>query len=273
MDDIQATVFMAGQTLNDVTGYSAIEKIKKSIQEQEKRLIETRERVQKCKETYSEAIARRSNSQREVNELLQRKHMWSPEDLQRFTDLYRSDHTNELAEQEAEKHLGDAELQFEEQRQEITKLISARYHEEQIWSDKIRRASTYGTWGLMVFNIVLFMVVQLGLEPWKRRRLVGSFEDKVKSAIDTAKQDEIQQTTEFFETHMSNYQHHNEEPSSVVKAPTPSLEWRSFASRVGASIEDGSLAIATRPVELATTVGIATLLGAAIGSLITLAFK
>lgn len=73
----------------------------------------------------------------------------------------------------------------------MTGLISARYHEEQIWSDKIRRASTWGTWVLMGFNMFLFLVVQLGLEPWKRKRLVGSFEDKVKSALEDDKESRI----------------------------------------------------------------------------------
>lgn len=34
LDKLQTTIFTAGQTLNDFTGYSSIEKIKKSIEEQ-----------------------------------------------------------------------------------------------------------------------------------------------------------------------------------------------------------------------------------------------
>jgi hypothetical protein len=58
-----------------------------------------------------------------------------------------------------------------------------RYHEEQIWSDKIRRASTWGTFALMGINVLLFVVVQVGLEPWRRKRLVRGFEEKVKEAV------------------------------------------------------------------------------------------
>lgn len=39
------------------------------------------------------------------------------------------------------------------------------------------------TWGLLGFNVLLFVVVQLWLEPWKRRRLVGGFEEKVREVI------------------------------------------------------------------------------------------
>jgi len=35
----------------------------------------------------------------------------------------------------------------------------------------------------MGFNVFLFAIVQLGLEPWRRRRLVGGFEEKVREVI------------------------------------------------------------------------------------------
>jgi len=62
-------------------------------------------------------------------------------------------------------------------------VADLRYHEEQIWSDKIRRASTWGTFALMGVNVLLFVVVQVGLEPWRRGRLVRGFEEKVLEAV------------------------------------------------------------------------------------------
>lgn len=66
----------------------------------------------------------------------------------------------------------------------LSASILARYHEEQIWSDKIRRMSTWGTWGLMGVNVLLFLVFQIAVEPWRRRRLVKGFEDKVMEALE-----------------------------------------------------------------------------------------
>lgn len=183
MDQIQAGALTAGQTLNEVTGYKAIEKLKLSIEKLEEEVLDARAEVRGAKKAYSDAISERSNSQREVNELLQRKHNWSSGDLERFTELYRNDHANENDVHETKKRLGECEHHVEDLALQLSKQILTRYHEEQIWSDKIRRASTWGTWILMGFNVVLFIVVQLGLEPWKRRRLVGSFEDKVKESL------------------------------------------------------------------------------------------
>jgi sensitive to high expression protein 9, mitochondrial len=140
--------------------------------------------LRKAKEAYTQAVSQRSASQREVNELLQRKHAWTPADLERFTGLYRSDHANEQAEAQAQDALAEAERVADEAAAKLSKSILARYHEEQIWSDKIRRMSTWGTWGLMGVNVLLFLVFQIGVEPWRRRRLVKGFEEKVKEALE-----------------------------------------------------------------------------------------
>ena len=140
--------------------------------------------MQKAKEDYTRAISQRSSSQREVNELLQRKHAWTPNDLERFTELYRSDHANEQAEAAAQENLLTVERRAEEAAARLSASILARYHEEQIWSDKIRRMSTWGTWGLMGVNVLLFLVFQIGVEPWRRKRLVKGFEDKVMEALE-----------------------------------------------------------------------------------------
>ncbi|KAJ5587563.1 uncharacterized protein N7459_003328 [Penicillium hispanicum] len=187
MDNIQSNVFVAGQRLNDLTGYSGIEALKNEIHAQETRLREARAQVRKAKEDYTAAINNRSTSQREVNELLQRKHAWSPTDLERFTLLYRNDHTNEVAEAETQEALSLAEREAEEAAAQLSRSILSRYHEEQVWSDKIRRMSTWGTWGLMGVNVLLFLIFQIAVEPWRRRRLVKGFEDKVVEALEKEK--------------------------------------------------------------------------------------
>ncbi|RCK54823.1 Sensitive to high expression protein 9, mitochondrial [Candida viswanathii] len=183
LDSAHDTILTATRALNDVTGYSAIEKLKKSIEEQEVDLKQAKENVKKCKVAYGEAIQRRSHSQREVNELLTRKHNWSLHDLERFTELYRNDHENERMEEEAEKKLDESESKVDAVQLKLTQLILTRYHEEQIWSDKIRRSSTWGTWVLMGLNVLLFVVATFIVEPWKRNKLVYAFEDKVKQVL------------------------------------------------------------------------------------------
>ncbi|KAL8639112.1 MAG: hypothetical protein Q9228_003816 [Teloschistes exilis] len=187
MDSVQTSLFTLPQHLNHLTGYTGIESLKTSIAAQEAQLETTRSLLAAARTAYSSAIKQRSASQREVNELLQRKHIWSPADLERFTELYRSDHANELHESQAHEALTRAEKEAEEAGAKLSECILKRYHEEQIWSDKIRRMSTWGTWGLMGVNVLLFLVFQIGVEPWRRKRLVKGFEEKVQQALEREK--------------------------------------------------------------------------------------
>lgn len=84
----------------------------------------------------------------------------SDQDLARFTTLVRTDHSNEQAESEAKKTLEDSEARVDHQFTSefleswsfllcypiqhfplvgMMQAILTRYHEEQVWSDKVRR--------------------------------------------------------------------------------------------------------------------------------------
>ena len=183
MDNLQSNIFTASQRLNDLTGYTGIEQLKTSVESQEELVLTARQLVKDLRAEYSTTVATRATTQREVNDLLHRKHNWSASDLERFTNLYRSDHANEQAEMAAQATLFEAETKYEETSARLAKTILSRYHEEQIWSDKIRQMSTWGTWGLMGLNVLLFIVFQIAIEPWRRRRLVKGFEEKVEEAL------------------------------------------------------------------------------------------
>lgn len=185
MDSLQETLFTATRALNDVTGYSSIQNLRNSINQMEDDLNSIKWKVKENKKLYNDAISQRIQSQNEVNDLLQRKGTWSSEDLERFTRLYKEDAINSKRVEECKQKLNAVEMEEDKLSNELYKSILTRYHEEQIWSDKIRRTSTWGTFILMGINICLFLIFQLLLEPWKRRRLTRSFEDKVKVALDT----------------------------------------------------------------------------------------
>lgn len=63
---------------------------------------------------------------------------------------------------------------------ELMRSILARYHEEQVWSDKIRSASTYGSLAVLGLNLFVFVMAIVVVEPWKRKKMTMAFEKKVK---------------------------------------------------------------------------------------------
>lgn len=86
--------------------------------------------------------------------------------------LIRSEHINDQAIRQAKDSVISAEAALEEARAQLEKRERAQYHEEQIWSDTIRRNSTWVTFVLMGVNIFLLLLSLAILEPWRRRRMV-----------------------------------------------------------------------------------------------------
>ncbi|SAM02715.1 hypothetical protein [Absidia glauca] len=167
----------ASMALNELTGYNQIELVKKKVTEQAMTFELTRDQVQVAKKRYELAIATRSSTQRSINELLQRKHLWTGEDVTQFTELYRLEHEHAKEEDTAKEHYHHKEKQMDREYMALARSIMERYHDEQLWSDKIRSVSTYGTWALMVLNLMLFVAVQTVFEPRKRKRLTDRFEE------------------------------------------------------------------------------------------------
>lgn len=189
MDNLQTRFLNASQKLNDLTGYSAIEGIKERNVRLEEGLAAAQARLRAARHSYKALTAHRAGTQREVTTLLARKDTWNPSDLERFTTLYRLDHELEAQVAGAAAELTEAETDEAKLGTDLNAGILKRYHEEQIWSDRIRRQSTWGTWGLMGVNVLLFLVIQFFAEPWRRRRLMKSIADSEKNVMDEVRQE------------------------------------------------------------------------------------
>lgn len=162
------------QRLNIYTGtdYTGISALRTAISSQEQLVRSALHSVAGAKDDYAAAFAAQAASQKEVVQLLERKHSWTSSDLERYMALIRSEHINEQGVQRAKEQLAEKERELEEVRSALEKSERRLYHEEQIWSDTIRRNSTWVTFGLMGLNILLLLVSLALLEPWRRRRLV-----------------------------------------------------------------------------------------------------
>ncbi len=142
-------------------------------------LTRLRDAARAAKEAYDSAVTSRSDSQREVTSLLERKHAWTDADVASFTTLVRRDHASNLAVSQAKLALAHADLAVEQAFDALMKGILERYHEEQVWSDKIRSVSTYGSLVVLGINLVVFLGAIIVVEPWKRRRLVRGLEERM----------------------------------------------------------------------------------------------
>ncbi|PNY23540.1 Sensitive to high expression protein 9, mitochondrial [Tolypocladium capitatum] len=187
MDNLQSRVLTASHVFNNITGYSAIEVIKVENEALEVQLADAKSRVRTARHAYKSSNTKRATTQREVTTLLARKDSWSPADLERFTQLYRTDHVLEGEVAGAQEALTEAEAEEQSLGQRLNVGILKRYHEEQIWSDRIRKASGWSTLGLIGMNLLLFVVLQFVAEPWRRKRLVRGIVEVEKGVLETVR--------------------------------------------------------------------------------------
>ena len=182
MDSILARASTAGQHINIYTGtdYSAIEALKKKIGDQEDKVRECHKTIDTTRSASHEAHENQDVSQKEIVALLERKSSWSPAELERYMSLVRSEHANERAVAARKEDLMAAERDLEDARARLERLERRQYHEEQIWSDTIRRNSTWVTFGLMGVNIILLLAQIAIFEPYRRKKIVK----EVKDALD-----------------------------------------------------------------------------------------
>lgn len=94
--------------------------------------------------------------------------------------LIRSEHANDQAVVAAKEQVAAMDRELEEARTRLENRERKQYHEEQIWSDTIRRNSTWITFVLMGFNILLLLTTTAVIEPWRRRRMVR----EIKAALE-----------------------------------------------------------------------------------------
>ncbi|KAH3670461.1 hypothetical protein OGAPHI_000976 [Ogataea philodendri] len=183
--ELKKSVTIASNLVNDVTGYTKIIQLQNKISQNEKNLRNLRNEITQAKYESKLAMEEQSSSQKHINELLERKHNWNTKDLEQFTELYKNGHELELSVEQKSAKVTELEQREDEMHNELIQSIMERYHEEQVWSDKIRQFSTWGTILIMGVNLLLVLLVQLVFEPWKRYRLLSSFELKVKDLFET----------------------------------------------------------------------------------------
>jgi sensitive to high expression protein 9, mitochondrial len=144
--------------------------------------------VQSAKSSLDTALDQRNTSQKSVVALLERKSSWAASDLETYMSLIRSEHAHDQAVEASKDAVATAELALEEARARLERRERSQYHEEQIWSDTIRRNGTWVTLGLMGVNIALLVVNLVAVEPWRRRKLVGEIKGLLKADIETKKE-------------------------------------------------------------------------------------
>lgn len=190
LEDIPVLLMDANKSINKVTGYDTIQSLKSGIKSIEIDLYQDRISLERESKKLKSISLQQNSTQNLINDLLSRKSTWSPNDLKAFTETYNENQQNIHNLENQKRKVEQLEKKVKVMEQDVHNLILKRYHEEQIWSDKIRKLSTYGTLLLLVINLLSFFALHLLFEPRKRRKLVEAFEKETVAYIDDIKREQ-----------------------------------------------------------------------------------
>lgn len=134
-----------GKRWNAYSGYEEVLEAKAQVLESEVELKQLREEQSLLRQEYMKAVSRRAGSQQTVNKLLQRREDWSDADLNAYMDLVKSEHVEARGEREATERYESIGQRVNAAWDDVVRKTLERYHQEQIWSDRVRAGSTYGS--------------------------------------------------------------------------------------------------------------------------------
>jgi hypothetical protein len=174
----------AASLLNTLTGYDTVQTRKDQVLVKDKALSIARTDLSSVKTNYESIMSQRLKTQKEIHSLLQRQGSWTPTDVQRFTDLYKLDLDLEALEVSTKAQYKESSEAFDRAHSDYLTEIRERYIDEQIYSDKIRRVSTWWTMGLISFHLILFVTIQTLVEPRKKASLIQQVSLEMAGTLD-----------------------------------------------------------------------------------------
>ncbi|OMJ24364.1 Sensitive to high expression protein 9-like protein, mitochondrial [Smittium culicis] len=170
-------------SFNFITGYDKISSLKSAVIQKQKDFSDARAELISTKKEFEQVSEDRKSSQREINLLLQRKHIWNESDVSQFTSLHKREYNLSRSEIELKSNVKKLESNVETCYDNLVATIQSRYHEEQTWSDKIRMLSSYSTFAVLLVNITFLILAQLVFEPRRRRKIIDGVDSKLGEKI------------------------------------------------------------------------------------------
>ncbi|KAL3777441.1 hypothetical protein ACHAW5_004954 [Stephanodiscus triporus] len=116
--------------------------------------------VSQARVAVDRALRAFERSQLQHTRLLQSRDRWTSAEASEFARILEEEVRVRSELESAKKDLSKLENEQLEAMHKYMSDLRRRYHEEQLWQDKWRVYSTFGTWGLIVLNTVVFLISQ-----------------------------------------------------------------------------------------------------------------
>lgn len=142
------------------------------------------QQVTLARATVDKAIQSFESSQLKHTRLLHTRDRWTSLEAGEFAKIVEEEVQVRLELEVARKELTVCEQAQLDTMHRYMSDLRKRYQEEQLWQDKWRVYSTYGTWGLIVLNSVVFMSSQYMVRMREHRRM-KEIQDSIRQSLAT----------------------------------------------------------------------------------------
>lgn len=142
------------------------------------------QQVTLARSTVDKALQSFESSQLKHTRLLQTRDRWTSLEAMEFAKILEEEVQVRLELEVARKELSLLEQNQLDTMHRYMSDLRKRYQEEQLWQDKWRVYSTYGTWGLIVLNSGVFMISQYMVRMRENRRM-KEIQDSIRQSLAT----------------------------------------------------------------------------------------
>jgi hypothetical protein len=147
--------------LSEASGEKEISHLKQQVNDISQEFDGVTQQVSTIREQTVALQSKYEDLQKEHLQLMMRRESWSEVDIQRFADITSSEVHTKRELDHSRIQLKQCEDLQERTKKEYMDAVRKRYHEEQLWQDKWRVISTYGTWILIGINSIVFIGGQM----------------------------------------------------------------------------------------------------------------
>lgn len=213
----------------DESGTREILELKEQVSQSSQKFDEKQRQVVEARNGLENALKAWEDSQSQHTRLLQVRDKWSPTQAQDFATLVQTEVRIRNDLEQAKQNLSEQESQQASAQMEYMNDLRRRYHEEQIWQDKWRVMSTFGTWGLIILNSFVFLISQY-LYRTRETNRIKEIESLLHQTLssNTSTLEAIQEQQEYqqsqFEQHTNNTAKAAEEKATDLSADSVSIE-------------------------------------------------
>jgi hypothetical protein len=159
----------AWERWEESSGQREMDGLKLRVQQCSIKFDQAVDSVRQCRSEVERAQLAHDDAAKRHANLMMRREQWDSNDASSFVEVTASDVQTRQSLANARNELRKAEENASRCQRDYMDIMRQRYHEEQMWQDKWRMMSTYGTWALIGLNSIVF----LGSQFFHQRREVN----------------------------------------------------------------------------------------------------